>query len=217
MQKKTRAPGGGRKPRGDFRGNSKILTVRVTPATRTALEGLAKRHDRSLSQEMHHAFDDWIRNHRRHKRHIGALMHAIALVAENIEERTGRRWQEDAYTGEQLRVGVEKLIFHFAPMPDGPAPIPPKVEEATTRFLIAKRTGAPLPSMRGVHLPELGLGETEAGTIITLIENAPASDKPPLGLRLLDQRDPYGFWQFLRDLGSGWQRNRDKLMKEPHK
>jgi predicted transcriptional regulator len=193
---KTRAPGGGRKPRGDYRGNSKILTVRVRPEMRTALERLANRNDRSLSQEIQRGLNDWIGRHARPKPHIGALAHAVALLAEAVEEATGKGWHEDAFTGEALRHAVEFLIFHFAPTPDGPAPVPPRVEEAAMRMP---------PSMRERARTAADVGTSRAGMIITLIENAPASDKPPLGLAFPDEQ---GFWKILRDLESGWKRNR---------
>jgi predicted transcriptional regulator len=202
----TRAPGGGRKPRGEFRGNTKILTVRVRPELRTALERLAKRHRRSLSQEIQRGLDDWIGRHTKPKPHIGALTHAVALLAEAVERTTGKRWHEDAFTGEAVRHGVERLVFHFAPAPDGTMPVPPRVEEAAMRMP---------PPMRDRARTAADVGTSQAGMIITLIENAPASDKPPLGLAFPDEQ---GFWQILRDLGSGWKRNRAVWQsKETHK
>jgi predicted transcriptional regulator len=202
MPKKSRAPGGGRKPRGEFRGNSKILTVRVRPEIRTALEQLAKRHRRSLSQEIQRGLDDWIGSHHKPKLHIGALAHMTTLLAEAIEQATGRRWHEDPFTGEALRQGVEMLIFHFAPASDGPAPVPLKIEEATE---VAMR----MPGHPWKPRTTSELGTSQAGMIITLIENAAADDKPSLRLeRLKHLSDEQGFWKILRDIGSGWKTNR---------
>ena len=75
-----RAPGGGRKPRGEFRGNSKILTVRVRPELRTALERLASKHHRSLSQEMQRGLDYWVRRYLDPKPHVAALAQAVTLL-----------------------------------------------------------------------------------------------------------------------------------------
>jgi len=191
----TRGPGGGRKPRGEFRGNTRILTVRVRPELRTALERLAKRHRRSLSQEIQRCLDDWIGRYTKPKLHISALAHAIALLVGEVERATGENWHEDAFTGEALRHAIERLIFHFAPTPDGKMPIPPRVEKAAIRMP---------PPMRDRARTAADVGTAQAGIIITLIENAPASDKPA-GLAFPDE---WGFWQILRDLGSGWKRNR---------
>ena len=220
-QKKPR----GRPPSGEFQDNAVILTARVRREIRTSVEQLAKRHRRSLSQEMQKAFDDWISNCERSNRkpHISKLLNMIALLAEWIEKQTGEPWHEDAFTGEQLRLGVEFLIFHFAKRPKtpgGPTPIPPKVEKANKNFLAAsehaKQTGDSrlIPGMRGVHLPGHSLGESEAGMMITYIENAWAEDKP-----WIREPDEYGFWQILRDLGSGWKRSQEvwQPTKETHK
>ena len=188
---------GGRRPRGEYRGNSKILTVRVRPELRIALERAAKKHHRSLSQEMQRGLDAWVGRYNDPKLHIGALATAITLLVEGIERRTGKHWHKDVLTGEALRHGIDLLIFHFAPTrQDGMSmSIPLRFEEAKEMP----------PDIRGAA----DLGTSEAGMVITLIENAPALNKPPLGLAFTDER---GLWQILRDLGSGWERNRDVWM-----
>jgi len=191
----ARASGGGRKPRGEFRGNTKILTVRVRPELRTELERLAKRHHRSLSQEIQRGLDDHVVRYIHPRPHIGALMHAIALLVGEVERATGENWHENAFTGEAVRHAIERLIFHFAPTPDGKMPVPPRVEEAAMRMP---------PPMRDRARTAANVGTAQAGMIITLVENAPASDKPAR----LAFPDEWGFWQILRDLGSGWKRNR---------
>jgi hypothetical protein len=42
-----RAPGAGRKPRGEFRGKTATLTTRITPKTRAALERASRNSGRS--------------------------------------------------------------------------------------------------------------------------------------------------------------------------
>ncbi len=51
-QIRRRAPGGGRKPKGPFKGKSAAITTRVMPATRSALQREATRNGLSLSQEI---------------------------------------------------------------------------------------------------------------------------------------------------------------------
>ena len=41
--RRKRAPGAGRKPRGEFKNKSRTLTTRITAATREALERAAKK------------------------------------------------------------------------------------------------------------------------------------------------------------------------------
>ena len=55
------------------------------------------------------------------------------------------------------------------------------------------------------------LGQMEAGSIITNIENAPSATRAPAGAYVPDE---FGFWQILRDIGSGWERNQRVWNKE---
>jgi hypothetical protein len=192
-----RAPGAGRKPQGEFRGNSAVLTVRLRPELRRALEQLARRRRHSLSQEMQSALKSWVG--RNPKPHIGRLAHAVTLLVEGIEQITGRRWIKDPFTGAAVRHGIERLTFHFAPFPDGPSAVPVNVE----------KSAAKMPPQAGErHRTPAGFGEDQASLLVAMIENAAASDKPA-GLQFLDER---GLWQILRDLGSGWNRNRKEWL-----
>ena len=47
-----RAAGGGRKPKGPFKGKTETLTTRITPELRRGLQLEADRNSRSLSQEI---------------------------------------------------------------------------------------------------------------------------------------------------------------------
>ena len=52
MVKRKRAPGAGRKPKGEFAGKTATVTTRIMPDTREALEAAALASNRSLSQEL---------------------------------------------------------------------------------------------------------------------------------------------------------------------
>ena len=189
---RKRAPGAGRKPQGEFRGNSAVLTVRIRPELRMELARLAKQRGHSLSQEVQSGLKTWVG--RNPKPHIAALAHAVILLVERIEAVTKRRWVRDKFTGEAVRHGIEYLAFHFAPFPDSPPAIPPDVE----------KSAAKMPPQNGErHRTPAGFGEDQAGLLIAMIENAPAILKPS-GLQFLDK---HGHWQVLRDLGSGFERN----------
>jgi predicted transcriptional regulator len=208
-----RAPGGGRKPRGEYRGNSKILTVRVTPELRTALERLADKHHRSLSQEMQRGLDKWVGRNLDRKPHVAALAHALTRVVEAVERATGKSWHEDAFTGEALRHGVEHLIFHFAPTPDRtmPLPVPPRVEEAAMRMP---------PDMREKFCTAAMVGTFQASMVIGSIEYLAANNSQPGPATPRDKwgDDEWRIWQILRDLGSGWEKNREaRIPKETRK
>src|ERR1700675_3201575 len=116
---RKRAPGAGRKPQGEFRGNSKAVTIRVRPEIPAALKRLAERHGRSMSQEIQRALDDWITRSQERKHHIRGLAHAVTLLARRVEHSTGKNWIDDPFTSDALRHGIDALVSHFAPAPGG--------------------------------------------------------------------------------------------------
>ena len=107
---KRRKPGGGRKPQGQFKGNFAVLNLRVTPSVRAALERAAKKNDTSLSQEAQRRLDSSFEEDRRLRKRrpdLRALTTAITMVADHIECATGKSWQDDAFTSEALRHGID--------------------------------------------------------------------------------------------------------------
>jgi hypothetical protein len=198
---RKRAAGGGRKRLGPGEGKTGTLSTRVSHATRLALEREAKRKGHSLSREAEYRLEQSFKDEIGAPNHIRALAHAVTLLAMLIERITGERWCDGAFTGGALRRGIETLMLHFAPTPDGEVAVPRQVEEAAGRFQ---------PPLRESYRNPALLGQIEAGSIITSIEIAPSSKEVPV----LFSTDPYGFWQILRDMGSGWKRNRKIWSKE---
>ena len=199
---RKRAPGGGRKPKGPFKGKTATITTRIRPDTRAALEQEAKKRGNSLSQEIERRLDASLHKSRDTPLYVQALAHAVTVLTTEIERRTGERWLDDAFTREALRSGIEALLFHFGRTPDGEMAVPPKIEEAASRFQSPLRESFRNPAL---------LGQMEAGSIITSIENAPSATREPAGKFLPDQ---FGFWKILRDVGSGWERNQKVWNKE---
>src|SRR5262249_9471247 len=133
---RKRAPGGGRKPLGPFKGKTATLTTRITPETRAALERAAKKRrprPLSLSQEVEHRLDGSIRRDRERDRkpHIRALAEAVALVTERVEAATEKHWLDDTFTGDALRHAIECLVFRFAL--HRALEVPAKVEAAAAK------------------------------------------------------------------------------------
>jgi hypothetical protein len=191
---RKRAPGGGRKRLGPGEGKTGTLSTRVSHATRLALEREAKRKGHSLSREVEYRLDQSFKNETGGApNHIRALAHAVTLLAVQIERATGEHWCEDAFTGAALRHGIETLMFHFAPTAEREVAVPRQVEESAGRFH---------PPLRESYRNPALFGQVEAGSIITSIERAPSTTELPI----LFSTDPYGFWQILRDVGSGWER-----------
>ncbi len=174
-RKRKRAPGGGRKPL-DPKGKVDVF-IRLPLKLGADIDRLAKKHRRKRPAEIRAALMAWCRRHFRYEPHIEALIAAIGLVADGVERRTGKKWNEDLVTGAALREEVDRLISHFAPR----APEPPVIPDDVG-----------------------GVG----GFVIALIENA---QEERYGLpRYVD--DAFyvddGMWPLLRDLGSGYKRNR---------
>jgi hypothetical protein len=188
---KKRAPGAGRKPRGEFKGKSATLTTRITPGTRAAMERAAQKNGRSLSQEVERRLNDSVLNDRNRRPDVRALVEAIAIVTEKVEIATGKNWLQDAFTAEALRHGIEALVRHFAP--HGARVIPPRVlAEASERDRSPSR-----------------VGEIEAFKVITMIEHFGGWDTRTMVM----SDELYRYLQILRDLGSGAERTQAALQE----
>jgi len=205
---KKRAPGAGRKPRGEFQGKSAVLTTRITPETRTDLDRAAKRSGRSLSQEVEVRLRSSIEKVRSidRSRHIRALGEAVMLVARYIERATEKHWHEDAFTGQAIRQGCEFLNSHFAPR--GTPTTPVSIAEAAARRPGGKAGDA--------HL----VGCTEAGKVISMIEswsNRSFQDEVVASARSTGGYFPEEWRlheQLFRELGSGWGRAQQRKKQQ---
>jgi hypothetical protein len=203
MAMHKRAPGGGRKPQGEFKGKSATLTTRITQQTRQQLEHASRKNGLSLSQEVERRL---VRSFRLRSRRsaITALAEAISMVADNIERATENTWENNAFTAAALRHGLEFLLSHFAP-PGAPT-VPPKITE----------TAAKIP-------PELGeryktpyeLGLIEAGRVITAIETAPNGELLSPVNTLSSPDEWLIHCNILRDIGSGWKRSLAPRLGDP--
>jgi hypothetical protein len=205
---RKRAPGAGRKPRGEFKSKSATLTTRITPGTRGAMERAAKESGRSLSQEVEYRLRLSIRLDLdlNHQRHIRALGRAIALLTQQVERATGKCWRDDPFTGEALRHAIEFLISHYAP--HGAIEVPAPVEAAAARVP---------PAVRDSSLTPIGVGNIQAGLLISWIEM-----DLDQGFRLSNSHVPghhvpdewYAYSDLFYNLGSGWRRAQNSMQKE---
>jgi len=176
MREKKRAPGGGRKPLDPS--GSNIMIIRLPPDLLRAIDRLAKKHKRNRSDVARSAPKHWVGRHQVRTLHTEALTCAIALLADRIEQRTGKKWIEDAVTGTALREQVERLIFHFAPTPAEPAVVPPEADVV----------GLVLTMIEHTVLVKGAVSFSDDRGLLEI-------------LRDLARQPPHG-------LGSGWQRNR---------
>jgi hypothetical protein len=162
-QKRKRAPGAGRKPKGEFVGKSATITTRIQPSTRDALEQAARANGRSLSQEVEFRLRAGLKKRTEAQRRNEALACAITLMVEEIEKGTGRSWLEDPFTGLAVRYAIEHFAFFCAAPSTGSADPPPTVVDAA----------ASMPSLYAEQFCKPpGFGHTHAHFIITQIQGA---------------------------------------------
>jgi len=141
------------------------------------------KHKRDRSQEIRAAIGHWLRLFEKPERHVGALVCLIALLVKRIERRTGRRWIDDALTGDVVRKAIERLIFHFAPTPAKPVTVPSDLDGITGELITIAENLCPQPGLPDVP------------------PNLFGDDWAPLAL-------------IVRDIGSGWERNRAAWQRE---
>jgi hypothetical protein len=149
------------RPLGGTKGS--VLSVRVTPEMRRALEVAAWRNKRRLSREVEARLDYALGRYQRFKvegrpPHIMALSDAVAVAARVMEETTGRPWNKDQYTSQHLARLICAVMADFTQPSE--VTIPPKVIEEAKRH--------PAGDAYPTHL-----GEDKAKGIIALIRLTP--------------------------------------------
>jgi hypothetical protein len=157
---RKRAPGGGRKPQGDFAKKTAVLTTRITQKTRSSLERAAHEGKLSISQEAERRIDQTFIEERRHRIDVRALATTIMLVAEWVERSTGEQWRNSAFVNAALRDAIELVIRHFGP--GGNVTVPAIVTETAARMP---------PEAAERYVTPSGVGHTEAWRVITMIES----------------------------------------------
>jgi hypothetical protein len=161
---RNRAPGGGRKPKPKAEGKREQFTTRITATTRALLDREASRTGRSVSKIAEDCIEALInkKNDReRYRKTNRAFARLVLTFADQIERRTGKTWQEDAFTCESLRCGIDDLIAHYGA--HGAQHVPAQIEERAKK----------LPSIGDTLRSAAGLGWFEAQCLTYNIENAP--------------------------------------------
>jgi hypothetical protein len=166
---RKRAPGAGRKPKGEFTRKTATFTTRITHETRMALEHGARETGRSISQHAESILRAAIHKPTDAQRRNQALARTIALVAENLEKSTGQPWNEDAFTGQALRHATEALLFHFAPTPPDSLTVPPAIEAMASRMP---------PDFGERYRTPAGIGHLAAYRVISEVDSTLES-RPP--------------------------------------
>lgn len=203
---RKRAPGAGRKPKGEFAGKTATITTRIRQDTRDALEKAAIADGRSLSQEAEFRLRASLMRPTDAQRRNRALGHAMTMLAEAIEKGTGRSWLEDPFTGLALRYAIEHFAFYFAATStNGSAEVPPGVGEEAGKMprLFAEQFRKPA-----------GFGHTQAHFLITELESVArlAAGIPPneWDMPFFFSAHETVLGDLARDLGLAAKKNQEK-------
>jgi hypothetical protein len=203
IQKRRRAPGGGRKP-GELGLKSATLSLRLPKDMRVALAAAATRNKRrSVSEEIvlrlretltrDHGEDD-------RPRHIKALSETVARIAFGLEQRTKLPWIGDRYTQAQLSRAIDLFLWTYS---RGEVAVPPAVTaEAEAR----------VPAEAREHYVAQ-LGESVAGGIISLLRLPPKPPERDIGPGMHYPESWWSLWEIDQDL-RGFT---DKSVRRKHK
>jgi hypothetical protein len=188
-----RAHGRGRMPQGPFKAKSANFSTRITPETRAELDRLAQAKGHSLSQEVEILLREVISTSRDTPAHIQALERAVTLLAKDIERRTGKQWNEDQFTGDSLRHGIEALLLNLAPQSHVEVVVPPLLEQVAAKSH---------PLLRESLRNPLSFGRLHAEALTMAIESAPLATNEPPGMFY---PAPSGLSYIRENIGSGAQ------------
>lgn len=120
---KRRAPGGGRKPKGEFSGVTSPLSIRMPEEMRRQLEAAADARGRSVSQEILRRIQETFRYDRDRARDpaMQALCFLIAQLAGEVAGLTDQKgqpafdWRTNPFFFRAFKLGIAKLLDALEP------------------------------------------------------------------------------------------------------
>src|SRR5262245_15072980 len=117
MRARKRAPGGGRKPRGDIRGKSATLTSRITASTALALGPEAAASGRSISQVAERMIELGLDRQKERERDtpVKALCYIVAELSALIccfkkEDRKPFEWLTNPFMFEAFKLAIQRFM-----------------------------------------------------------------------------------------------------------
>src|SRR5262249_24520298 len=106
VAKRRRAPGAGRKPKGEFHGMRNPLSIRITDALREKLDGACKGSGRSLTQEVTKRLNDSFAI----KTEPDASLRAIQYLVGQCALFIGKDWKTNPWMFHAFRAAVSSII-----------------------------------------------------------------------------------------------------------
>ena len=114
--KQQRAPGGGRKPKGEFAKLGSPSSIRLPPEMRDQLEAAAQRSGRSLSQEMLARLDSSLNRDR--NKAVDPAMRALCFLISSLARSihwNKPNWRADPFLFRAIKIGIGKLLDALEP------------------------------------------------------------------------------------------------------
>ncbi len=136
MAKRKRAPGGGRKPRGQFAKLNSPLSIRMPKEMRTELAAAARKGRKSVTQELLRRLQDSFHRDRDKNRDsaLRALCFLIGEVAESVSTLGPIRtddlrplWRSDPFLFRAFKLAVGKLLDALEPTGELRTPVTAEV------------------------------------------------------------------------------------------
>jgi hypothetical protein len=127
MVKRTRAPGGGRKPQGEYQGKAATISTRITPELRRDLDAYARNKRYSLSQGVEHLLRSALDREKESRRApefrafvllLGEVLRRMGSTVDPTETastRSTKTWLNDRSRYETFRQSILLLLDKLAP------------------------------------------------------------------------------------------------------
>jgi hypothetical protein len=171
LRKKTRAPGGGRKPLDPEVAQSVKVMVRINSNFRNELLALAAKHQphtrqANLSAEIKRALRYWVDRHQIWQAHNSLFGTAVAVLVDRIEGVSGKTWLDDAMTRELVRSRVVKLVCHILTPLSKRVTIPAEVRKDADVVLTLLKAAIPRPGSPRLGRPTVIIDDQGLATIL---------------------------------------------------
>jgi Arc-like DNA binding domain len=203
MAKRKRAPGGGRKPKGDFSELTTPLTIRMPGEMRKELEAAAKKGCKSVTQELLRRLQNSFNRDRKKSRDpaLQAICYLIAELAEGVTNPAPMHvanmrplWRSDPFLFRAFKLAVGKLLDALEPAGEIKSPV---ILEITDKVAVHLTT--PKFIRDAYRTPEALADFCAAGILQALIRSEPLNKFDPR-ITKWDENDGYGMEFARRDL-----------------
>jgi hypothetical protein len=153
--RRKRAPGPGRKPKGEFKGKLATFSTRITPDLRKKLDRAALESGRSVSQEAERRLtSSFYDGGSSDDPAAEALCFTIGLLARSARFNRQMTWQTHPFLHQAFKLALSKWLDRLAPTKD---PSLPEPEQFTAEQFATMIELALWNKVQTVDLPDIGV------------------------------------------------------------